>query len=143
MGRARAGDVAAYETRVRRYQDIALRTASLVAPEADAADAVQDAFVKAYAALPRFRAGAPVRPWLLSIVINEGRNRRRSATRRADLAVRSVRPRRPPKPCFACLAGPSCDRVHAGVLRLKYEARSPHAPASSPAEFRLNGSSAH
>ena len=89
MGRARAGDVAAYETLVRRYQDVALRTASLVAPEADAADAVQDAFVKAYAALPRFRTGAPVRPWLLSIVANESRNRRRSATRRAELAVRA------------------------------------------------------
>ena len=42
---------------MRRYQDVALRTAYLVAPEADAADAVQDAFVKAYAALSRFRAG--------------------------------------------------------------------------------------
>ena len=74
---------------MRRYQDIALRTAYLVAPEADAADAVQDAFVKAYYALPRFRAGSPVRPWLLSIVANEGRNRRRSANRRADLATRA------------------------------------------------------
>ena len=36
-----------------------MRTAYLVAPEADAADAVQDAFVKAYAALGRFRDGAP------------------------------------------------------------------------------------
>jgi RNA polymerase sigma-70 factor (ECF subfamily) len=74
---------------VRRYQDLALRTAYLVAPEADAADAVQDAFVKAYAALSRFRAGAPVRPWLLRIVANEGRNRRRSAARRAGLAERA------------------------------------------------------
>lgn len=71
---------------MRRYQDVALRTAYLVAPEADAADAVQDAFVKAYAALPRFRHGAPFRPWLLRIVANEGRNRRRSAARRAGLA---------------------------------------------------------
>lgn len=75
---------------MRRYQDVALRTAYLVAPEADAADAVQDAFVKAYAALPRFRAGAPVRPWLLRIVANEGRNRRRSAARRAGLAERAA-----------------------------------------------------
>jgi RNA polymerase sigma-70 factor (ECF subfamily) len=74
---------------VRRYQDVALRTAYLVAPEADAADAVQDAFVKAYAALSRFRDGAPVRPWLLRIVANEGRNRRRSANRRAGLAERA------------------------------------------------------
>ena len=80
---------------MRRYQDVALRTAYLVAPEADAADAVQDAFVKAYAALGRFREGSPVRPWLLRIVANEGRNRRRSASRRAGLAERAsaVEPR--------------------------------------------------
>jgi RNA polymerase sigma-70 factor (ECF subfamily) len=76
---------------VRRYQDVALRTAHLVAPEADAADAVQDAFVKAYAALDRFREGAPVKPWLLRIVANEGRNRRRSAVRRAGLVERAGR----------------------------------------------------
>jgi RNA polymerase sigma factor (sigma-70 family) len=75
---------------VRRYQDVALRTAYLVAPEADAADAVQDAFLKAYAALPRFRDGAPFKPWLLRIVANEGRNRRRSAARRAGLAERAA-----------------------------------------------------
>ena len=78
IGRARTGDVAAYEMLVRRYQDVAMRTAYLVAPEADAADAVQDAFLKAYAALSRFRDGAPLRPWLLRIVANEARNRRRS-----------------------------------------------------------------
>jgi RNA polymerase sigma factor (sigma-70 family) len=81
--------VAAYETLVRRYQDVALRTAHLVAPEADAADATQDAFIKAYGALSRFRDGAPFRPWLLRIVANESRNRRRSADRRANLAVRA------------------------------------------------------
>jgi RNA polymerase sigma-70 factor (ECF subfamily) len=69
IDRACAGDVAAYESLVRRYQDVALRTAYLVAPEADAADAVQDAFLKAYDALPRFRRGAPLvrgssGPWL-------------------------------------------------------------------------------
>lgn len=75
---------------MRRYQDVAMRTAYLVAPEADAADAVQDAFVKAYAALPRFREGAPLKPWLLRIVANEGRNRRRSAARRIGLAERAA-----------------------------------------------------
>jgi len=75
---------------VRRYQDVALRTAYLVAPEADAADAVQDAFLKAYAALARFRDGAPLKPWLLRIVANEGRNRRRSAARRVGLAERAA-----------------------------------------------------
>ncbi len=75
---------------VRRYQDVALRTAYLVAPEAEAADAVQDAFMKAYAALPRFRDGEPLKPWLLRIVVNEGRNRRRSAGRRWGMARRAA-----------------------------------------------------
>jgi RNA polymerase sigma-70 factor (ECF subfamily) len=90
IARARAGDVAAYEELVRRYQDVAIRTAYLVCPEADADDAVQESFLKAYAALPRFRDGAPLRPWLLRIVTNEARNRRRSAGRRQGLAVRAA-----------------------------------------------------
>ena len=50
---------------------------------ADADDAVQEAFVKAYAALPRFRDGGHFRAWLLSIVHNEVRNVLRSRGRRA------------------------------------------------------------
>jgi len=67
---------------------VAIRTAHLVCPETDADDAVQDAFLKAYHALPRFRDGSPLRPWLLRIVTNEARNRRRSAGRRHGLALR-------------------------------------------------------
>jgi len=44
--------------------------------------------VKAWYALPRFRAGSPFRPWLLAIVANEARNRRRSGRRQDDLALR-------------------------------------------------------
>lgn len=87
--RAQRGDAVAYEALVRRYQDAALRTAGLIlGGEAEAEDAAQDAFVKAYAALGRFRAGAPFRPWILRIVANEARNRRRSAGRRTGLAAR-------------------------------------------------------
>jgi RNA polymerase sigma factor (sigma-70 family) len=82
--------VLAYESLVRGYQDIAIRTAYAVAPDGDADDACQEAFVKAWRALPRFRPGAPFRPWLLRIVANEARNRRRSAGRRAGLALRAA-----------------------------------------------------
>jgi RNA polymerase sigma factor (sigma-70 family) len=57
---------------------------------ADAEDAVQDAFVKAWRASGSFRTGAPIRPWLLTIVANEARNRRRSAGRRTHLALRAA-----------------------------------------------------
>lgn len=78
----------AYEELVRRYQDVAVRTAHLIAPDGDAEDAAQEAFVKAWSALGGFRAGSPFRPWLLRIVANEARNRRRSAGRRSGLALR-------------------------------------------------------
>ena len=81
----------AYEELVHTYQGIAFRTAYLIAgTAADAEDAAQEAFVKAYRALGRFRPGAPFRPWLLQIVANEARNRRRSAGRRAALALRAA-----------------------------------------------------
>jgi RNA polymerase sigma-70 factor (ECF subfamily) len=89
--RARRGDDRAYEVLVERYQSIAFRTAYLVTRSAeDAEDAAQDGFVKAYYALGRFRRGAPFRPWLLRIVTNEARNRRRSAGRREGLALRAA-----------------------------------------------------
>ena len=89
VARARRGEAAAYEERVRVHQAIAFRVALVNAGDrADAEEAVQDAFVKAYRALGRFRDGAPFRPWLLKIVANEARNRRRSAGRRAGLTLR-------------------------------------------------------
>jgi RNA polymerase sigma-70 factor (ECF subfamily) len=81
--RARGGDVAAYEEVVRRYQELAFRVAyAITGSAADAEEAAQDGFVRAYHALGRFRTGAPLRPWLLRIVGNAARNRRVAARRR-------------------------------------------------------------
>jgi len=92
VDRARRGHAGAYDEIVHRYTEMAFRTAYLVTGSAaDAEEAVQDAFVKAHRALGRFRAGAPFRPWLLRIVGNEARNRRRAAGRRAALELRAAR----------------------------------------------------
>ena len=89
--RAKRGDTHAYEELVHAYQGIAFRTAYVIARNAaDAEEAAQDGFVKAWRALGRFREGAPFRPWLLQIVANEARNRVRSAGRRANLALRAA-----------------------------------------------------
>jgi RNA polymerase sigma factor (sigma-70 family) len=86
---ARGGDARAYEALVRRHQDLAFRTAYVITGRAaDAEDAAQEGFVKAWYAISRFRAGAAFRPWLLAIVANEARNRRRSGRRQDDLALR-------------------------------------------------------
>jgi RNA polymerase sigma factor (sigma-70 family) len=83
LARVRAGDREAYAELVRRHAPVAVRTAVLLGAGTDAEDVVQDAFVKAYAGLGKFRDGAPFRPWLLRIVANETRNLQRAAGRRA------------------------------------------------------------
>lgn len=78
---ARAGDVASYGFLVARHQSVAHRTAYLLGAGDDTPDVVQEAFVKAYLALDRFRVEEPFRPWLLTIVANETRNRWRRTSR--------------------------------------------------------------
>lgn len=74
---------------MRLHQQLAFRTARVLARDAaDAEEAAQDAFVKAWHALARFDPARPFRPWLLAIVANEARNRRRAAGRREGLALR-------------------------------------------------------
>ncbi len=74
---------------MRTHEAVAFRTACLITGDVqEAEDAAQEAFVKAYKSLERFRKGADFRPWLLSIVANEAKNRRKAAGRRAGLALR-------------------------------------------------------
>jgi RNA polymerase sigma factor (sigma-70 family) len=126
--RARTGDAASYELLVGRYQELAFRAAYLIAGgTAEAEDAAQEAFVKAYYALPRFRAGAPFRPWLLQIVANEARNRRRAAGRREHLALRAADDRplddAAPSPEGAALAAEERATLLAALETLRAEDR--------------------
>ena len=90
MSRARRGDDTAFGGLVALHQEVAFRTAYLVLGDAaEAEDAAQEAFVKVHRSLGRFRDGEPFRPWLLAIVGNTARNRRRSRGRRMALQLRA------------------------------------------------------
>ena len=128
VARAKQGDQNAYEELVRRHQDIAFRVALVAGLDpAEAEDAVQDGFVKAYRALARFRSGSPFRPWALAIVANEARNRRRSAGRRAQLAVRAATTAASgdaaPSPEAAVLDAERRDELLTAMHRLREEDR--------------------
>jgi RNA polymerase sigma-70 factor (ECF subfamily) len=86
--RAREGDLDAYAVLVTRYTLRAHRAAFLLGAGEESDDVVQEAFVKAFRHLSRFRVGEPFGPWLLRIVANETRNLTRSRRRRAALALR-------------------------------------------------------
>jgi RNA polymerase sigma-70 factor (ECF subfamily) len=88
VARARAGDVAAYEELVRRYQQVAFRVAYVIAGSAqEAEDAAQEGFLRAYRALSQLRADAPLRPWLLTIIANAARTRRANVARHPTLSL--------------------------------------------------------
>ena len=128
VARAKRGDVAAYERLVERHQTIAFRTAWLITgSEADAEEAAQDGFLKAYRALGRFRESAPLRPWLLKIVSNEARNRRAAAGRRERLWLRAVEERRAgdavPSPEAALLDSERRAQLLAAMARLRPDDR--------------------
>lgn len=77
VGRARRGDSDAFEALLRRY----VRASYLVAmaqlgERAEAEDACQDAFVKAWEQLEQCRDGSRFGAWLLRIVRNAAHNRR-------------------------------------------------------------------
>ena len=88
IARARGGDLDAYAVLVARYTVRAHRAAFLLGAGEESDDVVQEAFVKAFRHLSRFRAGEPFAPWLLRIVANETRNVSRSRRRRTALALR-------------------------------------------------------
>jgi RNA polymerase sigma-70 factor (ECF subfamily) len=80
--------VAAYEAIVRRYQDVAYRVAyTIIGSAEDAEDATQEGFVRAYRSIHRFRAGSPLRPWLLTVIANAARSHRTAAARRPALVL--------------------------------------------------------
>jgi RNA polymerase sigma-70 factor (ECF subfamily) len=121
VGLAKDGDVRAYEQLVERHRALAFRTAWLVTRStAEAEDAVQEAFVKAYYALPKFRAGAPFRPWILRIAANEAKNRVRSNRRREALAVRAAAEPGDavPSPEAAALAREDAETVVAALAKI-------------------------
>ncbi len=112
---------------VTRYQALALRTAYVIVRDDDAAqDVAQEAFVKAYRALDRFRPGAPLRPWLLRIVANEAINRAKAASRHPamDLALAESRAADPAgSPEEQALASERRETVVYALNRMKEEDR--------------------
>jgi RNA polymerase sigma factor (sigma-70 family) len=118
---AKAGDQHAYARLLERHQDVAFRAAYLITgSRTDAEDAAQEACLKAWLALGRFRDGQPFRSWLVAIAINEARNRRRGSGRRTGLTLRLAAgpTQSADSPEIDVLAGYERARLLAGVAAL-------------------------
>jgi len=94
IARVAAGDARAFERLMRRHNTRMYRAArSILKNEAEAEDAVQEAYWKAYLNIGTFRADARLSTWLTRIVVNEAlmrlrRNKRRAQFIQSDMDTR-------------------------------------------------------
>ena len=86
LRRIRAGDRDAFTDLMRRYNRRLYRVArSVLRDDAEAEDALQDAYLQAYRALPAFRGESALGTWLTRIVVNAALMRQRKTGRLADV----------------------------------------------------------
>ena len=79
------GEAASFEPLMRRHNQRLFRAArAVLGSDAEAEDVVQEAYIRAYSVLGRYQPGN-FGGWMLSIVVNEARTRRRTASRRETL----------------------------------------------------------
>ncbi len=73
--RVQQGDKQAYNLLVQKYQSkVIILILRFVKNQADAADVAQEAFIKAYRALPNFRGESAFYTWLYRIAVNTAKN---------------------------------------------------------------------
>jgi RNA polymerase sigma-70 factor (ECF subfamily) len=94
LARAIRGDAAAVDELFRRYRLVAYRVAfRLLGNEADALDAVQEAFVKALTHLPGFQGRSSFKTWLLRVVSNAALDLGRQRGRREAVSIDALGPK--------------------------------------------------
>lgn len=118
IARILSGDMRALETLMRLHNRTLYRTArAILRDDAEAEDAVQDAYVRAYRALGTFRGESKLSTWLVRITANEALMRRRRNARTA-MAPTDVEP----DDLVSGEAGPESD-AQRGEMRRLLEAR--------------------
>jgi len=83
---ARAAPLPAFEQLMREHNRLLFRAArAILRDDAEAEDAVQEAWLRAYRSLDGFRGDAKLSSWLVRIVVNEALGRLRKRARRAEV----------------------------------------------------------
>lgn len=84
--RVAGGETAAFETLMRRHNRTLFRTArAILRDDAEAEDALQEAYLQAYQAIGSYRGEAKLSTWLARVVANEALMRLRKRARRAQI----------------------------------------------------------
>ena len=128
--KAQTGDMDAFESLVRKYQQrVYALCRRLTGAHQSADDLAQETFIKAYYALARFDARWPLFPWLRKIALNSGLNYLKARKRERPLDGDAPGGRRTP------VSSPADDPEERAAWA-EFEARLDRAVASLPADQR-------
>ncbi len=88
---AQSGDLQAYDTLVRRYQERIYSTIyQITANHEDANDLAQDTFIKAFQALPSFQGQSSFFTWIYRIAVNRTLNFKKAKRNRNHFSINDV-----------------------------------------------------
>jgi RNA polymerase sigma-70 factor, ECF subfamily len=137
--RIRSGDARAMEALMRRHNRLAYRTArAILRDDAEAEDAVQEAYIRAYRALESFRGESKLSTWLVRIVANEALMRRRRMSRSAVIVPMEAGMAENTHTEAAEEAGPEMETLR-GQMRELLEAKIDQLPDGYRSVFVLRG----
>jgi RNA polymerase sigma factor (sigma-70 family) len=89
--RAQAGDMAAYDDLIRRYQDRIYGTLyNMTSNHEDAHDLAQESFIKAYQAIKTFKGGSSFYTWLYRIAVNKTLNHIKSRKNKVHMSLNDL-----------------------------------------------------
>ena len=142
LARIAAGDMAAFEMLMRRYNRPLYRTArSIVRDDADAEDVLQEAYLLIFRNLGKFRGEASLSTWLTRIVVNEAIARSRKNGRTAEIIRFASEPELDEAPAEALMRGLETEQpeqvAERGQLRRLIEKRIDDLPEAFRIVFVL------
>ena len=127
VDRTLAGDLQAFEALVERHRDVVFRVAARIVGRDTAEDVSQDAFLRAFHRLHRFRGDAPFRAWLLQIAHHaaiDAVRRGRVEVEDADAAEDAPEPDAQRLPAERLERRERAERLEIKLRRLRYEHRA-------------------
>jgi RNA polymerase sigma factor (sigma-70 family) len=120
VDRARAGDLAAYDELVQRYQERIYGTIyHMTSNHEDANDLAQETFIKAYQALKSFRGGSSFYTWVYRIGVNKTINFLKQRKNRSAMSLNDLDFNAENDPDLVALISHKTPRRDAGLTELQ------------------------
>jgi RNA polymerase sigma-70 factor (ECF subfamily) len=133
VGRARRGDLEAYDELVRRYQERIYATVyHMTSNHEDANDLAQESFVKAFQALKTFKGGSSFYTWLYRIAVNKTINFLKQRKNRTHVSLNDLDFNAEHDPDLVALISDKTPRREAGLAELQEKLNAALLKLSEP-----------